>query len=290
MIEKILSITLPIFAIVFAGFMYGKYKKPVMVGANQIVIDLALPCLIFVSLSAKQFDLNSATNFVLIATAIMLLSGLLAWPFARYSGTSAKALLPVVMFGNVGPIGIPLTFLAFGPEGLASAVLLLVFSNVLQFSVGVGIMSGRVNAKLIYASPLVWATIGGVLFSCFQISLPAWLEISLTMVGNILVPLALLSLGTRLVESKVEHLKVGVIGSILVTLSRLLVTFILLSLFPLEPIQRGALILFAGLPPAIFNYMIADRYKQEPDNVASVIIVSHLFSLGVLPLALWLAL
>jgi hypothetical protein len=259
MIEKILGITLPIFAIVFAGFVYGKFKKPVMAGANQIVIDLALPCLIFVSLSAKQFDLKSASNFVLIATAIMLLSGLLAWPLARYSGTSAKALTPVVMFGNVGPIGIPLTFLAFGADGLAPAVLLLVFSNVLQFSVGAGIMSGRVDTKLIYASPLVWATIGGVLFSTFQISLPEWLEISLTMVGNILVPLALLSLGTRLVESKVEHLKVGIIGAIIVTLARLIVTFILISLIPLEPIQRGALILFAGLPPAIFNYMIADR-------------------------------
>jgi predicted permease len=290
MIAKILSITLPIFAIVFAGFVYGKFKKPVMIGANQIVIDLALPCLIFVSLSAKQFDLKSASDFVLISILIMLLSGLLALPLARFSGTNTKALLPVVMFGNVGPIGIPLTFLAFGQEGLAPAVLLLVFSNVLQFSVGVGIMSGRINAKLIYASPLVWATIGGVLFSTLEISLPGWLDISLSMVGNILVPLALLSLGTRLVESKVEHLKVGVTGAIIVTLSRLLVTYTLIAVIPLEPIQRGALILFAGLPPAIFNYMIADRHNQEPDKVASIIIVSHVFSLVVLPLVLWLAL
>jgi len=290
MIAKILGITLPIFAIVFAGFIYGKFKKPVMVGANQITIDLALPCLIFVSLTAKQFDFKSASDFVLISVAIMLLSGLVAWPLARYSGTNAKALLPVVMFGSVGPVGIPLTYLAFGTEGLAPAVLLLVFSNVLQFSAGVGIMSGRVDAKLIYASPLVWATIAGVLFSTFQISLPEWLEISLTMVGNILVPLALLSLGTRLVESKVEHLKVGVIGAIIVTVSRLIVTFVLISVIPLEPIQRGALILFAGLPPAIFNYMIADRHNQEPDKVASIIIISHFFSLAVLPLVLWLAL
>lgn len=290
MLAKILSITLPIFAIVVAGFVYGKFKKPVMVGANQIVIDLALPCLIFVSLSAKQFDFKSASDFVLISILIMLLSGLLAWPLARFCGTNSKALLPVVMFGNVGPIGIPLTFLAFGQEGLAPAVLLLVFSNVLQFSVGVGIMSGRINAKLIYASPLIWATVGGVLFSTLEIPLPEWLNISLSMVGNILVPLALLSLGTRLVESRVEHLKVGMTGSIIVTLSRLLVTFTLISVIPLEPIQRGALILFAGLPPAIFNYIIADRHNQEPDKVASIIIVSHVFSLLVLPLVLWLAL
>jgi predicted permease len=290
MIERILSITLPIFAIVLAGFIYGRVKKPNMAGANQIIIDLALPCLIFTSLSAKQFELTSASLFVLAATIVVIFSGLLIWPLAKYSGTGAKALLPYVMFGNVGPIGIPLTVLAFGPDGLAPAVLLLVFSNILHFSVGVGIMSGRVDAKLIYASPLVWATILGVLFSYFHLSLPEWANISASMVGNILVPLMLLSLGTRLADSKIEHLKVGAIGSIFSIVSRLLITYLVLMLIPLEPIQKGALILFAGLPPAVFNYMIADRYKQEPDKVASIVIVGHLLSLLVLPLVLWLAL
>ena len=107
MIERILSITLPIFAIVLAGFIYGRAKKPNMAGANQIIIDLALPCLIFTSLSAKQFELTSASCFILAATIVVIFSGLLIWPLVKYSGASAKALLPSVMFGNVGPIGIP---------------------------------------------------------------------------------------------------------------------------------------------------------------------------------------
>ena len=290
MIKQILSITLPIFSIVLVGFIYGRVKKPNMTGANQVIIDLALPCLIFTSLSAKQFELTSASLFVLSATIVVIFSGLLIWPLAKYSGTGAKALLPSVMFGNVGPIGIPITVLAFGPEGLAPAILILVFSNILHFSVGVGIMSGRVDAKLIYASPLVWATILGILFSYLRLSLPDWVGISVSMIGTILVPLMLLSLGPRLADSKIEHLKVGAIGSILSIISRLLITYIVLMLVPLEPIQKGALILFAGLPPAVFNYMFADRYKQEPDKVASIVIVGHLLSLLVLPLVLWLAL
>ena len=68
MIKQILSITLPIFSIVLVGFIYGRVKKPNMTGANQVIIDLALPCLIFTSLSAKQFELTSASLFVLSAT------------------------------------------------------------------------------------------------------------------------------------------------------------------------------------------------------------------------------
>lgn len=290
MIERILSITLPIFAIVLAGFIYGRVKKPNMTGANQVIIDLALPCLVFTSLSSKQFEFISASYFLLAATGIVIFSGLVVWPLAKYSGTGVKALLPSVMFGNVGPIGLPLAVLAFGPDGLAPAVLLMVLSNILHFSVGVGLMSGKVDAKLIYASPLIWSTVLGVLFSHFHLSFPEWVGISLSMVSNILVPLMLLSLGTRLADSQIEHLKVGAIGSIMAYTSRLLITFLVLIWIPLEPIQKAALILFAGLPPAVFNYMLADRYQQEPEKVASIVIVGHLLALIGLPIVLWLAL
>ena len=46
-----------------------------------------------------------------------------------------------------------------------------------------------------------------------------------------------------------------------------------------EPMQKGSLILFAGLPTVVFNYMIADRYKLESDKVASIVITVHLLAL-----------
>ena len=61
-------------------------------------------------------------------------------------------------------------------------------------------------------------------------------------------------------------------------------------LLSVEPMQKGSLILFAGLPTVVFNYMIADRCKQEPDKVVSIVIVGHLLSLLALPLVFWLAL
>jgi len=290
MISRILTITLPIFFIVIAGFLYGKIKKPNMSEANQISIDLALPCLIFTSLSAKQFNLNSSSLFVLASGLVIALTGLLILPLAKYSETGFRALSPSAMFANVGPIGIPLTLLAFGNDGLAPTVLLLVFSNILHFSLGIGIMSGKLDTKLVYKSPLVWATVVGVLFSYLHLSLPEFLSVPLTMVGNILVPMMLLSLGVRLSESKIEYLRVGIIGSTLSIVCRLAVTCLVLLVIPLEPLHKGALVLFAGLPPAVFNYMIADRYNQEPDKVASIVIVGHLLSLLVLPLVLWVAL
>ena len=121
MLSKIASITLPIFALVLVGFFYSRRVKPDLGGANKLVVDIALPVLIFISLSAKSFDPISAFSFTVSSIALILLSGLIAWPFVRVSGASAQAFLPCVMFTNVGPIGIPLIALAYGPEGTATA-------------------------------------------------------------------------------------------------------------------------------------------------------------------------
>jgi hypothetical protein len=48
-----------------------------------------------------------------------------------------------------------------------------------------------------------------------------------------------------------------------------------LWLIPLELVQQQQLLLFAILPPAVLNYMLAERYNQEPVNVASMVIVGN---------------
>jgi predicted permease len=289
MFAKIATITLPIFVLAWVGFVYSRKVKPDLAGANKLVVDIALPALIFVSLSAKSFDPVSALSFTTASVALIVLSGLVAWPFVGLSGTSKQAFLPCVMFTNVGPVGIPLIALAYGPEGVAPAVVLLVLSNLLHFTLGAGVMSGKVDWRMVYANPLVWATVLGVASSQLQVELPVWLNTSLTMLGSILVPMMLLSLGARLATSQVQDAKVGAQSSVLILVCRLAAVYAILWMVPLQGVERGALILFACLPPAVFNFMLADKFQVEPNKVASTVIVGHFMSLAFLPLGIWLA-
>ena len=289
MFSKIASITLPIFTLVLVGFLYGRRVKPDLGGANKLIVDIALPVLIFISLSSKLFDPLAALLFTAASIALIVLSGLIAWPLAKFSGATVQAFLPCAMFTNVGPIGIPLIALAYGPEGMATAVVLLVISNVLHFTLGAGVMSGKVDWRMVYANPLVWATVLGVASSQFQLTLPQWVETSCTMIGSVLVPMMLISLGVRLASSQVADAWVGARSGVLILIIRIAAALLALWLIPLQGLERGALILFACLPPAVFNYMLADKFQVEPNKVASTVIVGHLFSLAFLPLGIWLA-
>lgn len=289
MFSKIASITLPIFTLVLVGVLYSRRVKPDLGGANKLVVDIALPILIFISLSAKSFDPISAMSFTGASIVLILLTGLIAWPFAKFSGASVQAFLPCAMFTNVGPIGIPLIALAYGPEGMAPAVVLLVISNILHFTLGAGVMSGKVDWRMVYANPLVWSTVLGVASSQLQITLPEWVQTSCTMIGSVLVPMMLMSLGARLASSQVADAWVGVRSGVLILIIRLAAVLLALWFIPLEGLERGALILFACLPSAVFNFMLADKFQVEPNKVASTVIVGHLLSLAFLPLGIWLA-
>jgi predicted permease len=289
MFSKIAAITLPIFTLVLVGFLYSRRVKPDLGGSNKLIVDIALPVLIFISLSSKSFDPISALSFTGASIVLILLSGLIAWPLAKFSGASSPAFLPCAMFTNVGPIGIPLIALAYGPEGVPTAVVLLVISNILHFTIGAGVMSGKVDWRMVYANPLVWATVLGVASSKLQLELPEWVQTSCTMIGSVLVPMMLMSLGARLASSQVADAWVGFRSGTLILIIRLTAVLFALWIVPLLGLERGALILFACLPPAVFNFMLADKFQVEPNKVASTVIVGHLLSLAFLPLGIWLA-
>lgn len=225
MFSKIASITLPIFTLVLAGFLYSRRVNPDLGGASKLVMDVALPVLTFISLSAKSFDPISVLSFTGASIVLIFLSGLIAWPLAKFSGATQQAFLPCAMFTNVGPIGIRLIALAYGPEGMATAVVLLVISNILHFTLGAGVMSGKVDSRMVYANPLAWATVLGVASSQLRVTLPAWVQTSCTMIGSVSVPMMLMSVGARLASSQVADARTGVQSGVLILIVRLAAVF-----------------------------------------------------------------
>lgn len=286
MTARVFGILFPVLLVVLGGLVYARHWKPDLSGINKICTDVCLPALVFTSLSQKEFLMGSQGALLLAATLVIFGSGLLAWPVARWLGVDPKIFLPTVMFGNVGPVGLPVTALAFGVMGVAPAVLLLVLSNVFHFTLGVGLMSGKPDFKAVAKTPFIWATVLGLVFSTQQWTLLAELSLALKMLGDVLVPMLLFSLGGRLAGVKWAAWRAGSLGALVPPLAKLLVAAICLHFLPLDPLQRGALLVFAALPPAVFNYLMAERYGRQPDVVASMVMSGHLGALAFLPLAL----
>jgi predicted permease len=201
-----------------------------------------------------------------------------------------RTFVPPMMFNNCGNMGLPLAVLAFGDAGFPAMVALFSISNLLQFTLGQWIMDHRARFGALLRSPIVLATLLGFAFAVLHPPLPDWLGTAIRLVGDALVPMMLLSLGVRLADVGWSDWRLGVIGGIVCPVTGLVMAWVLAPLLGLDDMHRGLLILFGCLPPAVLNFMVAEQFRQEPQKVASIVLIGNLMSLLFVPLGLALAL
>ncbi|TFW07522.1 AEC family transporter [Oxalobacteraceae bacterium OM1] len=296
--ERILGIILPVFIIIAVGYGYGRLRgstvRADMSAVNRVSMDVLCPLLVFTALASKDFDLARNGMLILAGVLISLGSGLLAWPVARMFGYDVRSFVPPMMYNNCGNMGLPLAVLAFGPTGLSAAVALFMACNLIYFSVGIKIIeSGRDKHTPMWkflASPMMVSMMIGMLFAVFHVTLPAPLMQALKMLGDACIPIMLFSLGVRMLDVNFKSWHIGLVGAIVCPVAGLAFAWLLDTVLPLTPDQRGQMYLFASLPPAVFCFMIAEQYRQEPDKVASIVLLGNVAALVFVPLGLWLGL
>ncbi len=287
---RILSIVLPVLAIIVLGYILGRMWKPDMRVVNRLNLDVFGPFLVLAYLSDKSVDLVSLWPLVVASIVIVMGSGLLAWPFAKLSGQNPRTFVPPMMFNNCGNMGLPLALFAFGAPGVAGMVALFTTSNLLHFTVGTFIVNKHADLKALAKSPMIWATIIGAALGLTGTHLPDSVHTPMKMVGDCTIPVMLLSLGVRMLDVKREDFSHSLLGAAVCPLTGLFVAGLLVSWLPMTKEQIGLMFLFASLPPAVLNFLVADHYKQEPEKVASIVLVGNIASIVFIPLGLLFAL
>ena len=288
---RILEIILPVIAIIVIGYVIGRrWNKPDMRVVNRLNLDVFGPFLVLANLSDKSVDLLSLWPLVVAAIVIVLGSGLLAWPFAKLSGQNPRTFVPPMMFNNCGNMGLPLALFAFGPTGVAGMVALFTTSNLLHFTVGSFIVHKHAELKLLLKSPMVWATVIGAALGLTGTHLPDSVHSPMKMIGDCTIPVMLLSLGVRMLDVKREDFSNSLLGAAICPLTGLFVAGLVVGLLPMSKAQVGLVFLFGALPPAVLNFLVADYYKQEPEKVASIVLVGNIASIVFVPLGLLFAL
>jgi len=290
MVQRIIQIILPVFAVVAAGWAYGRRVRPDTAGPNRMNMDVFVPALILGALTRKDFDLWANRGLILGSLAVVLGSGLLAWPVARWMRVSPRTFVPPMMFNNCGNMGLPLALLAFGEANLPAAVAMFVTSNLLHFTLGTYLVRHDAHYGHLLRSPMVIATAAGVALSALGVGLPGWIAVAVAMLGDVAVPLMLFTLGVRMTAITLRDWHVGLAGAVVRPLVGLAMAVPLGRLLGLAPTQYAMLVLFASLPPAVLNFLVADQYRQEPERVASIVLIGNLASLVFVPIGLALAL
>lgn len=286
MTAQIIATLLPVFLIAGCGTLYGRFRTPDIRSLNTLNMEIFVPMLVFAVLADRQAPLAEYAGLALGAAVVVLGSGLVLWPLVRVLKLEPKTFLPPMMFNNSGNMGIPLLVLAFGEAALPAAVVVFIVEMLLHFSVGLYMLSPRTPLWRLLRMPIVLASLAGLGVNLGGVPLPGWLLEALHMLGGVCIPLMLFALGVRMLDIDFGDWRTGLLGALLCPLSGLALAAPMILWLELTGLQAATLWVFAALPPAVLNYLVAEQYRQEPHKVASLVLIGNLGSLVVMPLVL----
>jgi predicted permease len=287
MFTTLFAIIFPVFAVAALGYLYARWRHTELGDANRINMEIFIPALIFSVLSDTGFDVSDYGMLALAAVFVVLLPGIVGWPVARLMRVERKTFVPPLMFNNSGNMGLPLAVFAFGEDALPIAMVLFMVENTLHFTVGNWILIGRLLPMQLLKSPMLWATFLGIAFNMLDLSLPKPVNDSIGLVGQIAIPLMLFSLGVRVAQTHITEWRMAIAATLIIPVTGVAIALAANQLLGLETRQAHQLLLFSVLPPAVLNYMLAEQFRQEPEKVASIVLMGNLSAIVTVPAVLY---
>lgn len=283
----VLEITAPVFLLALIGFIWVKSGLEYKVDfVTRLAMTLSVPCLIFTALMKTEIDPAALT--ALSMATIVAYGGvtIAAWGLIRLGKLDARTYLAPVIFGNTGNLGLPLAIFAFGEIGLGYAVVIFAIMAIWSFTFGIWVVSGGGALTKVVKEPLVWGTILGGIFLWQDWETPRFLTNTLTLVGQMAIPMMLITLGVA-----VARLTPGRIGRAIWISAFKLATCVAIAWgagvwFDLDPVAFAVLVVQISTPVAVTSYLLAEKYGADSDAVAGLVVVSTLMSVLALPVLL----
>lgn len=302
----VISTLAPVFFLVVVGALLRRTKfldDEFFNGCAKITYWVGLPCLLLVQIASSRFSLSSSGGIFLVmfgATLLMAVVGAVVSRFLPLDASRRKTFIQTSFHCNTAFVGLPVMMVALGQAGaggaagagrelmdMASMALapMVPAVNILTILVlrGSELSRGEGLASLLFhkiaLNPLVLACAGGLLLSFLDVPLPVAAERSLTSLGRMALPLALLTIGAGL---NFDHVKSGFGCALTASVFNVgllpLAGYFLCRACGFSDAQTLITLVFLACPTASSSYIYARQIAGDSAFASSVIMISTLLS------------
>jgi hypothetical protein len=309
---QIVSILGPIVLVLAVGqvaMRSGFLRRATFDDINRLVYWIGLPALLFHKIQSARIEGDMAVRILsvlLVGTLGSALLGYAAGALLRLPLRSRVALVQTALRGNLAYVGLPVVLFALGESGVATpaleAAVVLSISPLIPIYniVAVLIMSGCVDTApepgwrraltlsgRVVRNPLVLACALGLFCSWMRWPLPSALDRTVAALGQMALPLSLLTIGSTL---RIGRLKSNAPAAALSALIKVVAAPCIGALaargLGLTAVETRVVLLFLACPTAFASYVIAQQLGADDALTADAIVLSTLLSIPVFSLIL----
>ena len=270
-------------------------------GINVMVLNIFLPALCVKTLYTSSIDIETIlipaaaliTTLSMLALAIMVYT--LLGRIMHLTPQEKGVLVISAAFGNVTYLGLPVLTGLYGPGAAKYALFydLLATTPVLWLA-GASLaahygenrkMNLRESMIAIISLPPIWGIACGIAFNIAGIPLPAFFLKALDMLGSLVVPLMIFSLGLALTLPRVSH-AYAIIPAVIIKMAvSPFISFTTAQALGLQGQALSSTLLEGAMPTMVLSLLIAARFKLDISLSAFIIVVTTVLSFFTLPLA-----
>jgi len=293
----LLEQTVIMFLLAGIGFMLFKFNKISVDGSKtlgNILIHIVLPCVII------QSFLIERTKERIIGLAISALLAVIILFVSVFCSRICFKNDPIASFAssfsNPGFFGIPLIIASLGNDSVFYIASFIAFLNLLQWTYGGLLMSGKRSAiKLltILKAPFMISILIGLLLFFSTIKLPDIILETLDTLTGVNTSLAMFTVGIYLAQTDLKRLFTKPILYAISAVRLLLIpiiTLLLLSFVPSSWLQLKIALLIASACPVGSNVAVyAQLHDQNHHYAAESVVISTLLSLVTIPFIIHIA-
>ena len=296
--QILLQQTIIMFALMLLGLLLSRRGMITEQGSrdlSNVLLYAVIPCVILRSYMS-EFSTEKLRAMGLSALiAVIAFAASIAVAYLT-CGTRHRIENFAVAFGNAGFIGIPLVTAVFGPEAAFYVVSFSTFANLLQWTYGIVIISGKketMNLRMVFVNPVFISMVIGIALFVLQPTLPTVVTGTIGYIADGNTVLAMIILGYYLSKVQLRGLFADVRLYLFSALRLLVVPAVTVLVFLPFPFARGEITLItliaAATPIASSTAIFAQKFDQDYRRAVSYVCLSTILSVATLPLVMLFA-
>lgn len=296
--QILLQQTIIMFALMLLGLLLSRRGMITEQGSrdlSNVLLYAVIPCVILRSYMS-EFSTEKLRAMGLSALiAVIAFAASIAVAYLT-CGTRHRIENFAVAFGNAGFIGIPLVTAVFGPEAAFYVASFSTFANLLQWTYGIVIISGKketMNLRMVFVNPVFISMVIGIALFVLQPALPTVVTGTIGYIADGNTVLAMIILGYYLSKVQLRGLFADVRLYLFSALRLLVVPAVTILVFLPFPFARGEITLItliaAATPIASSTAIFAQKFDQDYRRAVSYVCLSTILSVATLPLVMLFA-